>query len=313
MYNRISENSTMNCQASIVYVKNLDKDQIWITPLDTTMYQVFNKKKHIIEVNAHQVPDLLLKNPWHSYILNVNFNKLSEDKYAISIKELGLDNIVIQASLGVTSLGNVNLARSRSFSENVNLARSRSSSCTSNISFNEDTNSCAILSHYDGVTGKHEHINCLTGQKRTLNMRSPSSCHGGELRIISGCQDNQTSADTGRNGACTLAFLHTVKLTGGLEGFFQKIFSHNVEDLRIVQDNINKFLAKFGFTQQSMVSWDHSASERNVFAYNNYVYPKVLYGLNNPTGIYNYLQPYNNVPVVKEKSKATGLNLFKIN
>ena len=314
MYNRISENSTINCQASIVYVKSLDKDQIWITPLDTTMYQIFNEKKHIIEMHTHQVPDLLLKNPWLSYVLNVNFNKLSEDKYAISIKELELDNIVIQVSLEVTSLGNVNLARSRSFSENVNLARSRSSSGASNISFNDDVNSCAIFSHYDGLTGKHEHINCLTGQKRTLNMRSPSSCQGGELRIISGCQDEQTSADTGRNGACTLAFLNTVKLTEGLDGFFQKIFSHNVEDLRIVQDNINKFLAKFGFTQQSMVSWDHSTSERNIFGYNNYVYPKVLYGLNNPTGTYNYPQPYNNVPVVKEKSKPTGLlNLYQMN
>ena len=314
MHNRISENSTINCQASIVYVKNLDKDQIWITPLDSTMYLVFKEKKHIIEMNTHQVPDLLLKNPWHSYVFNINFNKLSEDKYAMSIKELGLDNIIIQTSLEITVLDNSDLARSRSFAENVNLARSRSSSCTSSISFNEEINSCAILSHYDVLTGKHEHVNCLTGQKRTLNMRSPSSCHGGELRIISGCQDDQTSADTGRNGACTLAFLNTVKLTGGLEGFFQKIFSHNVEDLRIVQDNINKFLAKFGFTQQSMVSWDHSTSERNIFGLNNHAYPRVLYGLNNPIGTYNYPQPYNNIPVVKEKSKANGLlNLFKIN
>jgi hypothetical protein len=259
-------------------------------------------------MNTRQVPDVLLKNPWNSYILNVNFNKLTEDKYAMSIKELGLDNIVIQTSLEKTVLDNPGLARSRSFSENVNLGRSRSSSCTSSVSFNEDVNSCGILSHYDVSTGKHEHVNCVTGQKRTLNMRSPSSCHGGELRIISGCQDNQTSADTGRNGACTLAFLNTVKLTGGLEGFFQKIFSHNIEDLKIVQDNINKFLAKFGFTQQSMVSWDHSTSERNIFGYS-----PVVYGLNNPIGTYNYPQPYN-MPVVKEKSKASGLlNLFKIN
>jgi hypothetical protein len=46
MYNRISENSTINCQASIVYVKDVNKDHIWITPLDARMYQVFNQKKY---------------------------------------------------------------------------------------------------------------------------------------------------------------------------------------------------------------------------------------------------------------------------
>ena len=92
-------------------------------------------------------------------------------------------------------------------------------------------------------------------------MRSPN-CAGGELRIISGCREDETSADTGRNGACTMAFLDTVKLFGGLPNFLSKIFSHNTEDFKSIENSINKYLSSFGFTQHSVFSWDHSTSER---------------------------------------------------
>lgn len=283
-YNRFSENVIINCSASVVYVKDDEQCEIWITPLDTGMFTIFNNKKHILELNVHQVPDLLLQHPWHSFIFNVAFNKLNEDKYLMNIDEIGLENIIIQPSLGVSSLA-ANSLNSPKKTRNLGVM-------TRHALKEEVVEPCTILSHYDVATGKHEHVNCTTGEKCTLNMRSPSSCHGGELRIISGCRDNQTSADTGKNGACTLAFLNTIKMIGGLENFFNKIFSHHIEDLRIIQDNINKFLTKYGFTQQSMVSWDHSAAERNLFGSSNTynsssTSPKVLYGFNNLTRNYN--------------------------
>jgi hypothetical protein len=113
---------------------------------------------------------------------------------------------------------------------------------------------------YDPDTGKHNHYS--GGKKRSLNMRAPS-CEGGELRIISGCEENQTSADTGTNGACTRAFWDTVRSMGGLHKFFPKLFSHHIDDLKSIQDTINRNLSRFGFTQHSVISWDHATSSRN--------------------------------------------------
>jgi len=113
---------------------------------------------------------------------------------------------------------------------------------------------------YDPDTGKHNHYS--GGKKRSLNMRAPN-CEGGELRIISGCEENQTSADTGTNGACTRAFWVTVRSMGGLHKFFPKLFSHHIDDLKSIQDTINRNLSRFGFTQHSVISWDHATSSRN--------------------------------------------------
>ncbi|MGD0466361.1 MAG: caspase family protein [Gammaproteobacteria bacterium] len=113
---------------------------------------------------------------------------------------------------------------------------------------------------YDPDTGKHNHYS--GGKKRSLNMRAPN-CEGGELRIISGCEENQTSADTGTNGACTRAFWDTVRSMGGLHKFFPKLFSHHIDDLKSIQDTINRNLSRFGFTQHSVISWDHATSSRN--------------------------------------------------
>lgn len=313
-HNKVSTEPLIHSPTYIVYVKNVHKHQLWLTPLDPQMYRAFNQKKHIIEMSINQIPKYLLNNPWVAFNCDVNFNKLSEDRYVIYIPELGLNDIVIQISSEITIVDNVNEIKNIC---NVNLESSCSSSVTSNRStrarVGEEMNSCGILSHYDISTGKHEHVNSVTGEKCTLNMRSPSSCHGGELRIISGCRDNQTSADTGRNGACTLAFLNAVKLAGGLNSFFQKIFSHNVEDLRIIQDSINKFLGMFGFTQESMVSWDHSTSNRNILGHNNYNASRVLYGYNRSVS-YNYPQLSNyNIPIFNNYAKPNELNkLFKI-
>jgi len=114
---------------------------------------------------------------------------------------------------------------------------------------------------YDKDTGTHFHFDSSMQNKRTLKMKVPNSNAGGELRIISGCEESQTSADTGTNGACTKSFWETVKDIGGLHKFFPMVFSHDVQDLKFIQDNINKRLSDFGFTQQSVISWQDASPE----------------------------------------------------
>ncbi len=114
---------------------------------------------------------------------------------------------------------------------------------------------------YDKDAGTHLHFDPSMQMKRTLKMRVPNSNSGGELRVISGCEESRTSADTGTNGACTKSFWETVKDIGGLHKFFPMIFSHNVQDLKFIQDNINKRLSDFGFTQQSVISWEDASPE----------------------------------------------------
>lgn len=119
----------------------------------------------------------------------------------------------------------------------------------------KDPQDLLVSSYYDPFVGKHYHFNPITGEERTLNMRSPVSCYGGELRIINGYRDDQNSVDIGRNGACTMAFLETVKYLGGFQNFLEKLFSINVQDLKLVEDRINNFLSKFEFTQDPACSW----------------------------------------------------------
>ena len=114
---------------------------------------------------------------------------------------------------------------------------------------------------YDKDTGNHVHFDYSMNKTRILNMRVPNSNSGGELRIISGCEEDQTSADTGINGACTKAFWDTIQDFGGFRKFLPIVFSHNVQDLKSIQDAINKRLSNFGFTQQSVVSWEDASPE----------------------------------------------------
>jgi hypothetical protein len=112
----------------------------------------------------------------------------------------------------------------------------------------------SLIVGYDPITGKHRHL--VDGKIRTLSITTETGDCGGELRIISGCEEAGTSADTGKNGACTKVFWETVKEFSGLSAFFGKVFSKNIEDLRLIQDSINSKLKHGGYEQYSVLSWE---------------------------------------------------------
>ena len=271
---------SITCRASWIYILLHGKKELWLTPLDVSLYEEFGHKKAVIQLVSMDLPVSLLNHPNRPQIVNTTFKKLANGQYDVSSVELGIENVIIKPS--ARSITN----RELSYQSQQLMPR------FSELPVSRDLpHPCEVSSHYDPVTGKHHHVHHLTGKKRTLNMRSPNSCNGGELRIISGCQEDETSADTGQNGACTMAFLETVKLIGGLPKFFDKLFSHNVEDLKLLQDKINQFLSRFGFTQHSVLSWDHAHAERALAeALSNYGY--------NPTPLYRSVPSYSERPVL---------------
>ncbi|MGD0466512.1 MAG: caspase family protein [Gammaproteobacteria bacterium] len=222
--------------------------ELWLTPTNDLLYAKFSDNKYVIK-NTDYVPPQLLDSSKKMVKAKTTFTQLANGQYEVSCSELGISGLV-------TTSRQRALNRASNFEGNVQLQFNPSAPAADAFSI-----STGIKYSYDPDTGNHNHYS--GGKKRSLNMRSPSGCNGGELRIISGCEENQTSADTGTNGACTNAFWKAVQTMGGLRQFFPKIFSHNVEDLRAVQDAINKNLA--GYTQHSVVSWDHAAhASRNI-------------------------------------------------
>ena len=219
-------NSVINCNASWIYVPVLR--QLWITPMDHQLYQVLVGNKFIIPISTN-VPAQLFNNPNKIMMFNSNFKKLANGQYEISCTELGINNLIVNSRDLATT--------------------------TTSAYYNTNIVSRA----YDQVTGKHYHFNRAFGQKRTFSLRSVAGCKGGELRIIAGCEENQTSAGTAQyGGACTNAVLETIRSLQGLPNFFEKIFNHNILDLKFIEDSINNNLSKFGYTQHSIVSWEHA-------------------------------------------------------
>lgn len=258
------EAAIIYCKAAWTYVRGVQ--EVWLTPVDDVLYEEFGHKKCVVKMSNTAIPHCLLANPNKPQYFNTTFKKLTNGNYQVSSTQLGISNIIITSSVrSAISLSQLYEAIATGNLYSPPDQRELTPNFYQLPNRRDLSEPGLVTSHYDEVSGKHHHVHKLTGKKRTLNMRAPNSCNGGELRVISGCRDNETSADTGTNGACTLAFLETVKYMGGLPNFFSKIFSHNVEDLKLIQDNINHCLSNFGFTQQHpTVSWDHSHSNRSV-------------------------------------------------
>jgi len=219
--------SIITCQSYWIYVRA--RGEVWLTPMDDTLYKSFGERALAIRVNS--IPKMLAQN-YNNPIKSVTeFKLLASGGYIIDAPEIGIKKLAASC-----------------FSPRVKGDGVRG---MPKYSYNRDT-------------GTHSHIH---GHKKcTFSMRTPSA-HGGDLRVISGCEENQTSADTGKNGACTRAFWQTVVSVGGLRSFFIKLFSSHVEDLKVIQDSINYNLSRYGFTQHSIVSWEQ-AGQRVLHEYN---------------------------------------------
>lgn len=274
-----SVSSLISSAASWIYVKLSDREELWLTPLDGRLYSEFGNKKYIIPIDGYSViAGKLLECPNRSKVSPTNFKKLANGQYEVSSPELGINSIPVNLGATKAIVNYINIYNSQfgvPYQQQntgsgvapapVNTAtppqQTHKPSWLQSLHLKSVAPGCQVSSHYNPKTGQHYHFHHITGKKRSLSMRSPN-CAGGELRIISGCREDETSADTGRNGACTMAFLDTVKLFGGLPNFLTKIFSHNTEDFKLIENSINKYLSSFGFTQHSVFSWDHSTSER---------------------------------------------------
>jgi hypothetical protein len=230
----------INCYASWAYYTNYGRRELVINPYDADLIRKFNHQKLTIQAPSYAEAGRLYYYTNKAYICKTTFEKLNNGAYRVSCPDIDIKDLTV--SVPGTS----------PYSSYYNPSR--------NIKEEEQ---CNVSSHYDPVNGKHIHVDNKNKEKRSLKMRSHNSCNGGELRIISGCQESQTSADTGRNGACTLSFLNTVQSIGGLKPFFKKLFSHHIETMKVIQDSINTYLSRHGYTQQSVLSWDHGHSHAN--------------------------------------------------
>lgn len=225
-----SSNKIFNCYAHWTYARHTM--ELWVTPLVWDLYKTFGNFKIKIDKKT-KLPQELINNG--IYKCNSTFEQLNNKQFKIASTELSTDSFI-----GVPSLSHID-------------ARALAEEAGTIDMFNIVAE---VKYNYDSVTGRHIHAG--GGVKRSLNMKSLSCNHGGELRVISGCEENETSADTGTNGACTKAFWDTVQYFGGLTTFFPKLFSHNIQDLKDIQDTINLNLHRFGFTQNSVISWEHA-------------------------------------------------------
>ena len=211
---------------------------VWITPLNPFLYQELGNRHLTIRLN--NIPSVLNQNPNRSIFCDTTFTKVDGNTYKIDAPQLGINQLLI----------NVNINKDAQF----NLF-------------------CNSAYEYDSKACKHRHY--TKNSVRSISMKAPCTI-GGELRIISGCEENQTSADTGTNGACTKAFWDAVRCMGGLRQFFPNLFSHHIEDLKFIQDSVNYNLSRFGFTQHSVISWEHahgrssSSSSQYVPAYQGF-------------------------------------------
>jgi hypothetical protein len=205
--------------------------EIWLTPLNLEINQKVGNLKIAL---TDGIPEALLVN--NSMLCKTTFKQVDNNRYEVVAPAIS-DLIFIAEPLNLAP-AKKQITRSLLDQQLIN------------------TRSNAVYNYnYDHNSGKHVHY--FDTVKRSLVMKSPT-CSGGELRIISGCEENQTSADTGKNGACTKAFWDTVLSLGGFGKFLPKVFSHHVEDLKLIQDTINANLSKLGFTQHSVISWEHA-------------------------------------------------------
>jgi len=195
-------------------------NEVWVTPLNPALYQEFGNK--YLKIKLNNIPTMLRQNANKSVFCDTVFTKLDGNTYKIDAVQLGIDRLMVK----------VNDTKDSKF----------------NLSFN-------FSYEYDSKACKHRHY--AGNSIYSMSMRTPCTI-GGELRIISGCEENQTSVGTELNGACTKAFWDTVKSMGGLHQFFPKLFSHHVEDLKSIQETINLNLSNLGFIQHSVISWGHA-------------------------------------------------------
>jgi Caspase domain len=267
-----------------VYVKLSNREEVWVMPYNNNLLTDFVNNKYAINLNNHQHDFSQLKAiPNISKTCSTEFQLLSNGDYKVSSEELGINDLIIKNDKSKLVLNQINIYNSQigmPVGYNAGETHQQQSNSSSEnkpnktnwlnwFTANKDipqTDVSPVVSARDIKTGKYYHINRLNGTKRVLSMRSPDTCKGGELRIISGCREDQTSADTGVNGACTIAFLDTVRVLGGLKNFLEKIFSHDISEFKLVENTINKYLSNFGFTQHSVFSWDHSHSPRELEA-----------------------------------------------
>lgn len=226
-----ANNKLFSCNTHWTYARH--SMELWITPLIWDLYKTFGNFKIKIDKQT-KLPQELITNG--SYKCSTNFEKISANEFKITATELSANNFIAVPSIA-TDNKERDLVEDSGTIDMFNIV--------ADIKYN-----------YDSITGRH--IHCGAGKTRSLNMKSICSHHGGELRVISGCEESETSADTGTNGACTKAFWDTVQEFGGLITFFPKLFSHHVQELKDIQDTINLNLHRFGFTQHSVISWEHA-------------------------------------------------------
>ncbi len=231
---------TITCDTYWVYAKY--SKELWLTPLNDLLYAQFSDNKRVIKLTNNIPPQLANSND-KPLKAHTTFKQLANGQYEVSSEELGINGLLTTSSQRAPVFEG-----SLQFQVNPNAPLSEAISVNLGIKYN-----------YDPDTDTHNHYS--NGKKRSLKMKGNmkavgSSCKGGELRIISGCEENQTSADTGTNGACTNAFWKAVQSMGGLHNFFPKLFSHNTKDFMAIEATINKYLA--GYTQHSVLSWDHA-------------------------------------------------------
>ncbi len=242
----ITPTNTYNCNTNWSFAQH--SLELWLTPLNWSLYKIFGHLK-IKLTSASEVPEQLLNNS--SQKCDTVFEQLEDGTYRISAPELGTAKFIANPLT-------IDLDKNRSLNIEAGIHFHPAATMLAEL-FSIDA---TLKYNYETETGKHNHYSGK--KKRSLKMKT-INCDGGELRIISGCEEDQTSADTGTNGACTKAFWDTVRSLGGLHQFFPKLFSHHIEDLKFIQDTINYNLSRFGFTQHSIISWDHAhgASSRD--------------------------------------------------
>ena len=176
--------------------------ELWLTPLNSSLREQFGNKTIVVKL-GNNVPTELINNGNKLLKYNTIFRELDNGQYEVFTPAIpGIKLLVGALSTVARYIPSVEKSPQLRFTPTASGSRS-----------------VRAKSEYDNKTCRWNHYH--GGKKRSLGMRSNVGCQGGELRIISGCEESQTS-----------------------------------EDLRVIQDAINKNLA--GFSQHSVISWDHA-------------------------------------------------------